>query len=238
MDKPSVLILGADGPFRQAIKVSVEQTGCRVTTSDELESTVATATVSEPDVVLCCDCSEETERRLRQELSGTNGPVVVQAPRLDNPTAERQPGSGELQLSAFAEAISALASSTNKSYLLSSIVMRAGLQLDRRSYGAFIDGRKLTLTLTEFKILWQLSKSPGVVCSRQKLCDDCRDSPTSHGCRAVDVHIRSLRVKLGDRAPLIETVRGVGYRFSAGGSEAVVGAGLPAEQGASPDFQS
>lgn len=88
-----------------------------------------------------------------------------------------------------------------------------GLQLDRRKLHAAIDGRELTLTLMEFQILWELALTPGHVQTRDDLVAACRREKTIVGRRTIDQHIRSLRKKLENRGDLIETVRGVGYRF-------------------------
>ena len=213
MNRPSVLIIGTDDSVRKALAASVERAGCHATVCNEEPSTITATLTLQPDVILLCDNSDETSRAIRDGLNGTSAPVIVQAPRLDPETFDLESNSGQMQLTGFAEGISALASSTNESYLLSSIVTRAGLFLDRRSYHASIDDHELKLTLTEFNILWQLASADGAVLSRRELCEECRDSHVNHGCRAVDVHVRSLRLKLGDRASLIETIRSFGYRF-------------------------
>lgn len=88
-----------------------------------------------------------------------------------------------------------------------------GLELDRRKLQATIDGRELTLTLMEFEILWVLASNPGHVQTRGDLVTACRREKSEVGRRTVDQHIRSLRKKLKARGDIIETVRGLGYRF-------------------------
>ena len=89
-----------------------------------------------------------------------------------------------------------------------------GLTIDRKQHRADVDGRDLNLTLTEFRIIWSLSMTPGIVVSRKELADRCCGHGASIQQRTIDVHIRAIRHKLGNRADLIETVRGVGYRFA------------------------
>jgi two-component system phosphate regulon response regulator PhoB len=77
-----------------------------------------------------------------------------------------------------------------------------------------IDGVRIDLTYTEFKILQMLARRPGWVFSRQQIVDSvCGDDNTVTE-RAVDVHILGLRRKMGDMGKYIETVRGVGYKFA------------------------
>lgn len=95
-----------------------------------------------------------------------------------------------------------------------------GIDIDRLNHVARADGTELQLTPTEFRILWTLARQPGRPFSRNELMDICRGEDANALERTIDVHIRSLRLKLNERAPMIETVRGVGYRFRPDGAEA------------------
>jgi two-component system phosphate regulon response regulator PhoB len=92
------------------------------------------------------------------------------------------------------------------------VVERDGLDIDRLNHRAALDGNQLDLTPTEFRLLWTLLRQPGRTFSRMDLLDASRGSDANSMERTIDVHVRSLRQKLGDRAELIQTVRGVGYR--------------------------
>lgn len=71
----------------------------------------------------------------------------------------------------------------------------------------------LPLTSTEFKLLHFLVRHPGWVYTRSQLIDAAQGSDYVVTDRAIDVHIVSLRKKLGYLSDMLETVRGVGYRF-------------------------
>lgn len=86
--------------------------------------------------------------------------------------------------------------------------------LNRVAYTAHIGEGALDLTPTEFLLLWTFLKQPGRTFSRHELMDSSRGHDANSLERTIDVHIRSLRKKLGDHADLVETVRGIGYRFS------------------------
>lgn len=88
-----------------------------------------------------------------------------------------------------------------------------GIEIDRLNHVARADGSELQLTPTEFRILWTLARQPGRPFSRNELMDTCRGEDANALERTIDVHIRSLRMKLNERSVMIETVRGVGYRF-------------------------
>ena len=88
-----------------------------------------------------------------------------------------------------------------------------GLEIDRLNHQVTVDGDELLLTPTEFRLLWVLARQPGRPYSRHELMDSSRGEDANALERTIDVHIRSLRQKLGGHADLIETIRGVGYRF-------------------------
>lgn len=77
-----------------------------------------------------------------------------------------------------------------------------------------VDGSAVALTRKEFALLAALSRQPGVVVSRERLFIEVWHNPWPGAQRTLDVHIATLRAKLGDRT-VIETVRGVGYRLDA-----------------------
>ena len=93
------------------------------------------------------------------------------------------------------------------------------LVVDRRTRRAFVDERLVTLTPKEFDLLALLADDPGAVYGRQRILDEVWDPHWYGPTKTLDVHIASLRRKLG-RPELIETVRGVGYRL--GVAEALV----------------
>ena len=93
------------------------------------------------------------------------------------------------------------------------VVSIHGIEIDRVNHSARLDGHELILTPTEFRLLWTLGRQPGRTYSRLELLDLCRGEDANALERTIDVHIRALRQKLGDRADLISTVRGIGYRM-------------------------
>jgi two-component system phosphate regulon response regulator PhoB len=76
-----------------------------------------------------------------------------------------------------------------------------------------VEGRKIELTYTEFRVLHCLARRPGWVFTRSQIVDWVRGEGYAVTDRAVDVQVVGLRKKLGNHGHYIETVRGVGYRF-------------------------
>ena len=88
-----------------------------------------------------------------------------------------------------------------------------GIVLDKRAHAVRIDGENAALTLKEYDLLCLLMENKGIAFSREQLLDRIWDYSYDGGTRTVDVHIQTLRAKLGRYGSRIETVRGVGYRF-------------------------
>jgi two-component system phosphate regulon response regulator PhoB len=89
------------------------------------------------------------------------------------------------------------------------------ITIDRSAHRATLDGRELSLTATEYKLLLTLLERRGRVQSRPQLLETVWDAQPDIQTRTVDMHVQRLRTKLGDEGKMIETVRGFGYRFRA-----------------------
>ena len=88
------------------------------------------------------------------------------------------------------------------------------LAVDVKRRAVTVDGELVILTYKEFELLCYLLENRGVVLSRDQILTKIWDYNYSGETRTVDVHIRTLRQKLGDAGALIEPVRGVGYRLA------------------------
>ena len=87
------------------------------------------------------------------------------------------------------------------------------LTLDKRAHSVRLNQQTLPLTMKEYDLLCLLMENQGMAFSREQLLDRIWDYGYDGGTRTVDVHIQTLRAKLGECSGMIETVRGVGYRF-------------------------
>ncbi|MGB0597850.1 MAG: response regulator transcription factor [Rubripirellula sp.] len=93
-------------------------------------------------------------------------------------------------------------------------ISHRGIVVDRRRFVASINDEALKLTKSEFKLLECFIRQPGRAFSRAELVEAALGEDTMVLDRTIDVHIRALRKKMGSKADLIETVRGVGYRLN------------------------
>jgi len=89
------------------------------------------------------------------------------------------------------------------------------VSVDRSAHRVTLDGRELTLTATEYKLLLTLIERRGRVQTRPQLLETVWEAQPDIQTRTVDMHVQRLRSKLGEAGKLIETVRGFGYRFRA-----------------------
>ncbi len=89
------------------------------------------------------------------------------------------------------------------------------LRVDLRTHRVTLDGEELKLTAKEFDLLTVLAREPGAVVSRQRILQEVWNTSWLGATKTVDVHVASLRRKLGDPG-WIETVRGIGLRLRAG----------------------
>ena len=90
----------------------------------------------------------------------------------------------------------------------------AGLHIDSDRHRCFVDGAEVDLTAKEFDLLAQLMRRPGRVMTREQLIEIVWGSDIRVTTRTIDTHLKRLREKLGEAGALIETVRGIGYRFA------------------------
>lgn len=95
-------------------------------------------------------------------------------------------------------------------------IERDGIKILLKRHEVFVDGEEIELTLKEYGLLKLLITHPETVFSREEIMDQIWETGFYGETRTVDVHVRTLRQKLGEAGKHIETVRGVGYRYHEG----------------------
>ncbi len=88
-----------------------------------------------------------------------------------------------------------------------------GITLNQSEHTVTANGERVTLTLKEFELLRLFLSNPGIVFGREKLLSEVWGMDYFGETRTVDMHIKTLRHKLGECGKMIETVIGVGYRM-------------------------
>lgn len=94
------------------------------------------------------------------------------------------------------------------------IIVSGSLEINTKKHEVKADGEVIGLTLKEYELLKRLMENPNIVMTRDSLLEEIWGYDFDGETRTVDVHIRTLRQKLGKCGERVETVRGVGYRIS------------------------
>lgn len=90
-----------------------------------------------------------------------------------------------------------------------------GIKIDTEARSVMIDGKPIDFTLMEFELLKYMILNEGIALSRDKIINDVWKYDYYGETRTIDSHIKKLRKKLGKKGSLIQTIRGVGYKFGA-----------------------
>lgn len=123
---------------------------------------------------------------------------------------------GMLEMVARIKAVLRRCEGKRKAPLANNAEIRIGaLAVNQLEHKVSVNDEEVILTLKEYELLKKFLLHPGIVFSRDKLLNDIWGYEFSGETRTVDVHIRTLRQKLGSAGELIETIRGVGYRMAA-----------------------
>lgn len=93
------------------------------------------------------------------------------------------------------------------------VLESGGIKLDENQHTVFAGSQQIFLTVKEFDLLLLLMKNRGNVLTREQLLNSVWELSSDIESRTVDVHIRTLRSKLGEYENNIETIRGVGYKY-------------------------
>lgn len=95
----------------------------------------------------------------------------------------------------------------------SDIVSFNGLEIDNQGRHVYVDGQRIDMSPKEYELLLYLAENEGRALSRDQILNAVWDYDYYGDVRTVDTHVKKLRLKLGDKSELIQTVRGLGYRF-------------------------
>ena len=112
----------------------------------------------------------------------------------------------------FVSRVKALLRRTNRSNPETGELRLKNVVLDVEKHTVKVNGEEVILTVKEFELLKMLLENRGIVLNRDTLLNKIWGYDFDGETRTVDVHVRSLRQKLGDGADVVETVRGVGYK--------------------------
>jgi len=221
-----ILVVEDDPDILELLRLNLSQAGFEVTTAKNGDDALAALRRSQPDLVL-----------LDLMLPGRSGTEVCREIRGD----DRLRATPVIMLTAKSEEIDRVVGfelgaddyvtkpfSPRELVLRVTAVLRRGrgearselrrvhgsLCLDIERHRCEVDGDEVALTAKEFGLLQALMERPGRVLTREQLLDRVWGDDVSVTLRTIDTHLKRLREKLGAAGELIDTIRGVGYRFA------------------------
>jgi two-component system alkaline phosphatase synthesis response regulator PhoP len=224
----TVLVVDDENDIVQLIRYNLEREGFRVESAATGDGALLKATEVRPDVILLDIMltgkdGYEVIKALNQNERTMDIPVIFLTAKsaefdevlglelgaddyIVKPISPRKLVS---RIRAVLRRYEGVKSEENKSIDFGKVV------IDRESYLVKIGGEQVFFPRKEFEILYYLASHEGKVISRETLLSRIWGSDVYVGDRTVDVHIRKIREKLGDHAEMIETIKGVGYKFKA-----------------------
>ncbi len=228
-----ILVVDDEESIRELVKFNLEKAGYVVDSLENGQEALNLILANPPDL-LVLDLmlpgldGLEICRRLRQQEQTKLLPVIMLTARgeeidrvvglelgaddyLTKPFSPRELVARVKSLLRRSQTVSQAASDT-----ASPAIIRGGLKIYPDRFEAFLNGELLELTPKEFQLLSQLATNPGKVYTREFLLEKIWGYEFVGDTRTVDVHIRHLRQKLEkdpSQPELIETIRGIGYRF-------------------------
>jgi two-component system, OmpR family, alkaline phosphatase synthesis response regulator PhoP len=227
MPKNTILVIDDEKDLVELVTYNLQKEGFVVKSAPDGESGLATAVRDFPDIIIVDLMLPgidglEVCRRLRSEAKTAGIPIIM----LTAKSAETDRIVGlELgaddyvtkpfsprELAARIKAVLRRASFQSPASP-SAIIRRGQMIIDKGRREVSCEGTVISLTATEFRLLHYLADHPGRVFSRSELIDATLGREIAVVDRTIDVHITSLRKKLGNCGEWIETVRGFGYRF-------------------------
>jgi two-component system phosphate regulon response regulator PhoB len=225
MAKSQILIVEDDRSLAEVLDYNLRQDGYQTLVANDGQEGLRQAKLRTPDLVvldLMLPMVDGLEicRRLRADPVTRNILVLMLTAKSEetDEVVGFSVGTDDYVAKPFSvkvllERIRALLRRREGDAVSGSVLVSQGVMVDRERHRVTVEDKPLDLTPSEFGLLEALVRQPGRVFSRSELIDAALGGDSLVLERTVDVHIRSLRKKLGPHAVLVETVRGIGYRF-------------------------
>ena len=231
MPNESILIIEDEADIRELVVYNLEREGYVVRQADSAETAEKRIAKHVPDLILLDLMLPGKDgvtfcRELRADERIRHVPVIMLTARseaIDEVTG-LEVGADDYVTKPFSPRVllarirAVLRRGSGEGAPVDVLLRRGPIEIDRARHIVRIDDEAVDLTLTEFRVLEALMRRPGVVFTRYQIVDAVRGEDYPVTDRSVDVQIVGLRKKLGQWSHLIETVRGVGYRFKATGA--------------------
>lgn len=225
MSKPRILVVEDEQPILDPLLYNLQRENFEVQSAGDGKDALAKCGAFKPDVVILDLMIPPPDglqvcRQIRSEPKYKDVRILMLTAK-DDETDEIvgfNMGADDyvakpFRMKALIERVKALVRRAPADAEPKDVISIEGIEIDRTNHMVKIGGTELTVTPTEFRLLWTLARQPGRTFSRNELLDCCRGEDANSMERTIDVHIRALRKKLDDKSDLVETIRGIGYRF-------------------------
>jgi two-component system phosphate regulon response regulator PhoB len=223
--KPKVLIVDDEPDVVELVEFNLRSAGYDVVSANDGAEALRKARTSQPDLILLDVMLPELDgmevcKILRRDPATASVPIIML-------TAKAAEIDRVLGLELGADDYVTKPFSPRELVLRVKALLRRGkpveeknenvqvgdLVIDIPRHQVTVQGHRIELTATEFKLLTLLAQRRGRVQSREQLLQDVWEYENIFDTRTVDTHMRRLREKMGRAARYLETVRGIGYRF-------------------------
>lgn len=224
MTKHHVLIIEDDRSLSDVLSYNLQQAGYLVSVAHDGQDGLNQAQHKSPDVIvldLMLPVIDGLEVCRRLRANPARGDVLVIMLTAKSEETDQVVGlamgaddyvTKPFSVKVLLERIKALLRRRASASDERSVVESQGIVIDSQRHCVTAGEQTLDLTLSEFALLDTLIRQPGRAFTRSELIDAALGDAIVLE-RTIDVHVRSIRKKLGDNASLVETVRGIGYRF-------------------------
>lgn len=226
MAQETILVIEDEQDIQELIRFNLERDSYKVVAADSVEAAGKLLSRQLPslvllDLMLPGENGYDFCRRLRSEERTQRLPVIMVTARDEDAdiVAGLEVGADDYITKPFSPRVllarvrAVLRRRAVEPEDSADCLTRGPIELDRTHHAIRLNGQPVTMTLSEFRIMELLMRRPGVVFSRYQIVDAVHGSDYPVTDRSVDVQIVGLRRKLGVHSDVIETVRGVGYRF-------------------------
>lgn len=226
MAKTNILVVEDESDIRELIRYNLAREGYGVLEAESGERALMVARESNPDLILLDLMLPELDglevcRRLRRDYPQLQTPIVMVTAKGEEAdiVAGLEVGADDYITKPFSPRVltarirAVLRRGSREKGIEAEPIQIHNLTIHPGRHEILVDGHPVDLTATEFRVLTFLARRPGWVFTRYQIVDAVHGENYPVTERSVDVQIVGLRKKLGEAGKLIETVRGVGYRF-------------------------
>lgn len=220
-----VAIVDDEPDIIELVSLHLQKAGFKVKTFEDGEGLFKFLKSTQPDIVILDLMLPDADgyeicKYMKKEDKYNNIPVIMLTARSDemDKVLGLELGADDYMTKPFSPRelvarVKAVLRREQKSFESNKIKIGDSLEIDLQKYETIVDGKRIELTSTEFKILKLLSERKSWVYARDQILDYLGVQEKGVLDRTVDVHIKNLREKLGESGKLIKNIRGIGYKI-------------------------